>query len=237
MQGQPPYDPGQPQPQPYGQQPYGTPQQPAYGQQQPAYGQPQPTYGQQPYGAPQSPYGAPQSPYGAPTPQTNGLATAGLILGILPTGIIGLIFSILGLNRAGKIGGVGKGKALVGLILSILWIAGGTIFFVAAGSSAVKHVVTCQQTERNVKTLSDKMQAESSDPAAFQNDLQAIVDELNSSAAKVSDHKSATDMRKAAADFLELKNDIAQGQSPSADLTQRLTTDGNAVDVDCGATK
>ncbi|HEY1488806.1 MAG TPA: hypothetical protein VGF84_22045 [Micromonosporaceae bacterium] len=233
------------------QQPYGEGTQPAYGAPgqptsgapgQPAYGAPgqptsgapgQPAYGAPQYGAPQ--YGAPgQAPYGAPQPQgSNGFATAGLILGILPTGIFGLVFSILGLVRAPKVGGVGRTRAWIGLVLSVLYIIGGGVFIVAAASSGVKQAVTCNQTEKSFETLATKIQNDSSDKNAEIADFNQAISLLNSGASKVSDAKSASDMRKLAADFKELVNDVNTGTAPSSDLTTRLTADGNAVDADC----
>jgi hypothetical protein len=220
-------------------QPYGDATQPAgAAPEQPNYGAPQqgaPQYGAPQYGAPQ--YGAPgQAPYGAPQPTqpgSNGLATAGLILGILPTGIIGLIFSILGLVRAPKVGGVGRTRAWVGLVLSALWIVGGGLFIGLAGTSAVKQVQTCNQTEKSFVALGTKIENDADNQTAEIADLNQAASLLNSGAAKVSDAKSASDMRKAAADFTELANDIKNGTAPSADLQSRLTTDGNAVDADC----
>jgi hypothetical protein len=217
------------------QQPYGEGTQPAYGAPgQPAYGVPgQPSSGAPQYGAPQ--YGAPgQAPYGAPQPQgSNGFATAGLILGILPTGIIGLIFSILGLVRAPKVGGAGRTRAWIGLVLSVLWIIGGGVFIAAAASSGVKQAVTCNQTEKSFETLATKIQNDSADKNAEIADFNQAISLLNSGASKVSDAKSASDMRKLAADFRELVNDVNTGTAPSSDLTTRLTADGNAVDADC----
>jgi hypothetical protein len=130
--GQPPY--GQPE---YGQPQYGQPQygQPQYGQ--PQYGQPQygqPQYGQPQYGQPQygQPYGyaAPVNPYGQPKPN-NGLAVTGLVLGIIALvfswvpffdGLIiipAIIFAIIGINAAKRLGGIGKTMAIVGLCLAL----------------------------------------------------------------------------------------------------------------------
>jgi hypothetical protein len=185
----------------------------------------------QPYG---QPYG---QPFGAPqVPQTNGLATAGLVLGILPTGIIGLVFSILGLRRAGQIGGVGRGKAVTGLIFSILWTlvyVAVTIAFAIGVKDGVKQAVSCQQMERNVQTIANRLQTDSANPETFKADLQQIIDELNRGANTVGDTKSAADMRKAAADYQELLTDLNSGTLPPTDLTTRLTTDGQAVDEDC----
>jgi hypothetical protein len=64
--------------------------------------------------------------------QTNGMATAGLIMGIsgivlcwLPfigmlLGLLGIIFGAIGMAKAGKLGGRGKGSAIAGLVCGIL---------------------------------------------------------------------------------------------------------------------
>jgi hypothetical protein len=133
--------------QPAGYQPYGPPQygEPQYGQ--PQYGQPgydPPPYGQSPYG-PQ--YGQPtygQAPpgnwypyppnygagHGPPQRQLDGWSVAGLICGILPTVVFGVAFSVVGLVRTGNPLRRGRVFAVVGLLLSMVWLA----VFVAAGA-------------------------------------------------------------------------------------------------------
>lgn len=187
---------------------------------------------QQPPVAPWQAAGPPQGMGMPPMPQSNGFATAGLILGILPTGLIGLVFSILGLVRSGKVGGVGRTRSWVGLVLSVLWLAG-SIALIGIGGSAVKHAATCNQTEVQVNTLSDKLAADADDPKAYSADLNDLISLLNSSAAKVSDKQTAKDMRAAAADFQEFLDDSKAGKVPSDDLIDRLATDGTAVDLDC----
>jgi hypothetical protein len=111
----------------YGQPSYGQPQygQPQYGQ--PQYGQPgygQAPYGQPQYGAPGQPYGqAPAYPYGeAPAQQSNGLAVAALVCGIIGffcglTAIAAIPLGIVGLRRSRELGGTGRGMAIAGLVL------------------------------------------------------------------------------------------------------------------------
>ena len=189
----------------------------------------------QPVGMPPSPYGPYNQPPPPMMPQTNGFATAGLILGILPTGLIGLIFSILGLNRAGKVGGVGKTKALVGLILSILWMIGGTVGIIALGGDVVKRLdPACISAEGYGSTLESKMNADSGNVDALKKDLQDAVTELNTDAGKTSNATTKAAIQKFAGDIQELLDDLNNGTAPSEDLTTRLTTDGNAVDTACG---
>ena len=74
-----------------------------------------------------------------PAAQTNGLAVAGLVLGIasaalfffwfvaIPCGIVGIVLSIIGLGRS-KTRGKGKGMAMAGLILSVLGLLAALVF-------------------------------------------------------------------------------------------------------------
>jgi hypothetical protein len=134
--GGPGYGPPQSGPPPYGQPPYG---QPPYGQPQygpPQYGQPpygqapvQPGYGQPPYGQPYG-YGAPVNPYGPPK-TNNGLAVTGLVLGIVALifswvpffdGLViipAIVFAIIGINAAKRLGGIGKTMGIIGLCLAL----------------------------------------------------------------------------------------------------------------------
>jgi hypothetical protein len=94
-----------------------------------AMNQPPPNYGftdQPPPGGP--PMGVPG---GAPMPQGNGMAVAGLVLGILALvlffltwpswilAILGIIFGALGISKGNKVG-KGKGMATAGLVCAIL---------------------------------------------------------------------------------------------------------------------
>ncbi len=78
-----------------------------------------------------TPPGAGQLAYGPAiqSPETNGMATAGLVLGILgaviewggiltlTAGILAIVFGSIGIGRAGRLGGTGRGRAITGLIL------------------------------------------------------------------------------------------------------------------------
>ncbi len=87
------------------------------------------------------------APHAAPPYQQqagNGLAVAGLVLGILGLAlcwlpfigwlcaIVGIILGAVGMSRAKKIGGKGKGMAVAGLICGILGLAIGVLLFVLA---------------------------------------------------------------------------------------------------------
>lgn len=74
--------------------------------------QPQPQAQQDPWGDP-----APTAPMTS-APQTNTLALVGLILSIVFGGLISLIVSIIGLNKAKELNS-GKGMAIAGIIISV----------------------------------------------------------------------------------------------------------------------
>ncbi|MFF3066260.1 DUF4190 domain-containing protein [Oerskovia sp. NPDC057915] len=131
--------------------PYGAPQDPAAGQapQAPQYGAPAP-------GAPQAPqYGAPQAPapqgYGAPAPTTDPgktLGIVGLVLSILGcTSLIGLILSIVALNKSKK-AGYKNGIALAGIIVGAVLFVGLVIWlifaFVVGGAMVTDLLEACK---------------------------------------------------------------------------------------------
>lgn len=104
--------------------------QPQYGE--PNYGQPQfgqPQYGQPQFGPP-PPFGSPPpfapaySPYPVPS-NSNGLAVASLVTGILGficciPGLVGIGLGIAGLNEA-KRTGVGRGMSIAGICCGAGW--------------------------------------------------------------------------------------------------------------------
>ncbi|MFD6094395.1 DUF4190 domain-containing protein [Oerskovia sp. NPDC060338] len=151
--------PEQPEQNPSGQpNPYtGGPQDPAAGQapQAPQYGAPQaPQYGAPAPGAPQAPYGAgaPQAPYtpggvpGAPAQDPGKtLGIVGLVLSIIGcTSLIGLILSIVALNKSKK-AGYKNGIALAGIIVGAVLLVGTIIFGIIAGIGAMELIEKCSE--------------------------------------------------------------------------------------------
>lgn len=104
---------------------YGTPppQQPGLFPEGQAYRQPEP-YGQPGYSGPPG-YAYGRQPYGEET-GTNGFAIASLIFGILG-GLLGIVFAMVALNQIDKRGGLGRGMAVAGLSLGVLWLFGAAV--------------------------------------------------------------------------------------------------------------
>ena len=242
---------------------YGVPQQPQ--QQQPQYGS-APQYGAAPpqYGAPQDQYGAqpqfggpaPTGGYGYPTPQQpqkNGFAVAGFILSLLP--LLGLIFSILGLVRAGKIGGKGKGLAIAGIVLSLA-IGGGYTAALVAVSKSTALDPGCTSAEASFNSMLNKLQTDEQklnsdtsnatamqgDLSTFTADIQSIKGALDSALAKA-EHQSVKDKIQAMDQDVNtvLTGMQAIQKGDTSNLSQfeaaagRLGSDGDSLDSLCSS--
>jgi hypothetical protein len=110
-------------------------------------------FGQQPYGTPPpgyAPYGQAFTP-GPAQQGRSGMAVAGLVLGIISLvpcfwfflqlpGILGLIFSLIGLKATKNGLRPGRGLAVAGLVMSILGIVAtvGTVLFLLNSDSCVR---------------------------------------------------------------------------------------------------
>jgi hypothetical protein len=93
---------------------------------------------------------------GAP-PQGNGMAVAGLVLGLIGLvfcwvaiigwliGLLGIIFGAVGISKANRIGGKGKGMAIAGLATGLAGIIIGILLYVVIFAAA-KH-----EFERNIE--------------------------------------------------------------------------------------
>ena len=85
----------------------------------------------------------PPGTYGAPVPgQTNGLAIAGMVMGIASVvlffltwpativAIVGLILSLVGLSKSNQLGGLGRGMAIAGVVTSSIGLVASIIFLI-----------------------------------------------------------------------------------------------------------
>ncbi len=98
-------------------------------------------------------------PPGAPS-QGNGLAVAGMVVGIVSIplfflnwidiiiGIVGLVLSIVGLNRSKRLGGTGRGMAIAGIVTSAVGIVAAAIFLIAV-------VMAVKEAQTDLQNLED----------------------------------------------------------------------------------
>lgn len=196
---------------------YGAPQY-AGEQQQPQYGAPAPQYGEQPQYGGQPGYGAPggYGGYVPPQSQKNGFAIAGFVLFF--TVVFGLIFSVLGLVRSGKVGGKGRGLAIAGLILSVVAAVGWGVL-VAAAANSTQLDPGCRSAESSFRSMQSKLladgtklQSDGSNPATVQADLALLNTDLTNM-------KSALDNALSQAKKQEVKDKL---QALDGDLTTML---------------
>lgn len=107
----------------------------------PPTGQPEQPYGAPPSGYPEPSPQAGQPPYYAAPSQSNGVAVAALIVGILSLpavativlgpllGIVAIVLGVIGVARAGQLGGVGRGMAIGGIVTGALAILATVVLF------------------------------------------------------------------------------------------------------------
>ena len=226
---------------------FGAPQHQQGGTQQNGYGAAPPGYGAQQggFGAPQADFGAQafgqQPAYGYPVqPQQegNGFAVAGFILSLLP--LLGLVFSILGLTRSGKIGGKGRGLSIAGIVLSLVLGVGSSVGLVHLFNSATALDPGCTSAESRFRTLDSQMTSDFSDTNAMLNDLDTMQQALQSSANQAVHDSVRTKLQTASTDLAATITDLKAIQDGTSTDTaklesdvQQFETDGTAIDSLC----
>jgi hypothetical protein len=165
-----------------------------------------------------------------PAKRTNGWAITGLVFSIIGGILFGLIFGVIGLVKS-KTYRSGKVMSVIAIVLSLVWIA--PVAYV------VPHLIKaadpgCISANANVSKLNDKMAADVADPQAEVADLQGLIKELNSAAAKSKNATARDAMTRLANDFQEMLDGALAGNAPSAAMVTRIDADGKAVDKACG---
>jgi hypothetical protein len=192
---------------------------------------------------------------GVPRARRNPVAIAGAALSVVP--LLGTILSILGLVRSQSRGGAGRTVATVGLVLSVAFTAGEAYAAFQLGRSAPNDPA-CVATKADVDiaqirlsadatTLSravaaDDTTAASATETALVTDLRMVESTLQRNASLATHANVRVGIRALDADLgtlisavrqLESGDQAAMGQLQSA--MGRLRTDGQSVDVLCGA--
>jgi hypothetical protein len=227
-------------------------------------GPPAPGYGAPAYGAPgyAAPgYGAPAYP---PAPQrTNVMAILGLVFAFVFSPL-GIVFSAIGLSQTKKRGEGGRGLAIAGLILSILFmVIGLLVFFVAF--AAVKEAVETGQTQVGMPAAEspaeESLAAEPADAqgvlaacqtiapavATFEADMATVATPedyvrvitevraaIEGAAAGTTDPVFIQDVQLLSDDLQLAADTVTDGEDPSY-LADVLTEDGTRIDMNCAA--
>ena len=170
----------------------------------------------------QQSYPPPALPDQTPPPKktTSGLAIAGFILAFL-LAPIGFILSLIGLIVAGSRGQKGKGLAIAGMIVSVLFMAIAGVAIVTLGGNLTTIADPgCTSGKATILDNASKV----SDPAG----LQTMIDGLNAAAGKATHSNVHDAMKTLADDYTKLQT----GDTDSAFL-DKVTTDAKAIDTLC----
>lgn len=226
------------------------PQQPPYGgqqppyEQQPQYGQSQPPYGQPPY--------EPGGSYPPPPKRGNGFAVAGIILAIFAP-LLGLIFSIIGLTKAKARAGAGRTLSIVGIVVSVIVMAGGVAAVVVLAKSTAADP-GCVSAESAARQMSNTLNADGTamtrdqnngpalrtDLQHFLNDMRALQARFTAAEAQAQHQSVKTQIAAVTGDMSTFISSLqAVGQGDTSQVTQmetagnKLQNDGNALDSTC----
>jgi len=173
-------------------------------------------------------------PYPTGQRPQNGLATAGLVCGILPLPPLGFTFGLIGVIRAKRLGGAGRVRGALGMIFAVLW----AIPLTAGIGSGLDHLSRrldpgCISAAVYANQFDTRVRAHGSDTHAIVVELTAAANELRSDATKSRHPNTAADMLAFARDVDLWRADINAGRRPSAALSARLAADPQKVVADC----
>jgi hypothetical protein len=216
----------------------------------PAYPGGQPAYGEPAYGQP-----------GFQPQKTNTMAILGLVFAFVFSPL-GIVFSAIGLKQIKERREGGRGLALTGLILSIVFVLIGILFVILA---ATVFSAAVEQASQDAATVSQDAAAPTAEPAAdvdgvvaacevivpavvnleadlanvaTPEDYAAVMTNLRttmeSAAAQTTDPTFVAHVQTLSADFQQAVDAVNAGEDPSA-LEGALTADGTQIDDDCAA--
>jgi eukaryotic-like serine/threonine-protein kinase len=176
----------------------------------------------------------PLPPYPGDPYSRNGFATAALVFGILPVPPLGVIFGLVGLVRARRRRGVGRVRAILGIVFAVLWsipIGNG----LATGWSHLSHRLdpACIGVVVYTGQVEERVRGDGNDVHAIVVELTTAAAELRADAAKSTHPQTGADLRTAAGHIDALRRDIAGGRTPSSRLTAQLTADVKKIQTDC----
>ncbi|NMO51647.1 hypothetical protein HH310_10650 [Actinoplanes sp. TBRC 11911] len=168
--------------------------------------------------------GFPPPPGGYPPPQQqgmSGLAITGFILSFLG-GLLGLILSVIAIFQTGKGKKRGRGLAIAGVVISLIW--GGV--YVAIAVAASKSTLIDPGCTTGKAAIVDN--ATDITPAK----VQATIDGLNKAAGEAKHDNVRDAMKTMADDYTQLLNAVKTGKVPDG-LQTKINTDAAAIDDLC----
>ena len=166
-------------------------------------------------------YGAPPPPM-APQPQgRSGLAIAGFILAFLAPAI-GFILSLIAVFKTGPGKARGRGLAVAGVIIGLVFTIGGIVAIAAIANSTVADP-GCTDGKAAIINNSTNIDAAS---------LQKTIDELNAAAAKAKHDDVKAAMQAMANDYKQMLTAVKTGNVPPG-LMDQVTKDGQTLDSLC----
>jgi len=219
-------------------------------------------YGAQPYGA--QPYGAPAQGYGQypgydmQRPRTNVMAILGLVFAFVCSPL-GIVFSAIGLRQVKKRREGGRGLAITGLVLSIVFLLIGLLMMLvvlpavlaaAKGTAATQDAAASQAVHAPAADATGtvtackvivpallKLEADVA-KATTADEYTQLLSQLRATieiAAKAQqDPVFLQDVQTLSSDFQQAVDATSNGGDTAA-LESALTTDGDAVGNDCDA--
>ncbi|WP_051451678.1 DUF4190 domain-containing protein [Actinospica robiniae] len=222
------------------------PSQPAEYAQPSEYSQPaeypQPAAFPQSVPYPQAPGGLPiEAPAGQNARPTNPFAVIGAVTSIVP--FVGLIFSIIGLGKAKVIGGIGRGVATLGVVLSLIFIPGWSVagYLVYKAVDAAPTDPACVTAEADYLSSSRTLDADAAAMAkttygtrqftnavkTYESDFQVLIEKLEADSGRAESADVHTAITSLTADLQQLKTvmgDLASGDFTSASRLGDIST-------------
>ncbi|HKE65787.1 MAG TPA: serine/threonine-protein kinase [Micromonosporaceae bacterium] len=173
-------------------------------------------------------------PYPRIQQPTNGIATAGLVCGILPLPPFGFAFGLIGFLRARRLGGVGRVRGALGVIFALLWsvpVIGG----IGAGLEHLSRRLdpACISVGVYTHQFEARIRGDGTDVHAIVVELTTAAAELRADAAKSNHPNTAADLTAFANDLDAWRAAVASGHVPSKALSQRLAAYPEKIRQDC----
>lgn len=186
----------------------------------------------QPVPYPQTPGGLPVEASAGLNPRpANPFAVIGAVMSIVP--VVGLVFSIVGLGKAKVLGGIGRGVATLGVVLSLIFIPGwcvaGYLVYKAVGTTAADPA--CVAVEGDYLTYSRTLDADAAAMAkttygtrqftdavkTYESDFQLLIEKLQADSSRAESPDVHTAIVSMMADLQQLKT--VMGYLASGDFT------------------